>query len=101
MAERWAGLEGRLAEACRDDSECSDALDARLAIMLQRWSDLDIPGQVAVVTKAIESDCRSDPRSEWGDYGCRDQQAAMRLWATSRAEQVSAQLSAGPPQPLP
>lgn len=97
----YTALAGRLAEACRDDVGCSAALDARIALMLQLWSDLDIPGQVAAVTEAIESDCRSDPRSEWGDYGCRDQQAAMRLWAAARAEEVSTQLSVGPPQPSP
>ena len=32
----------------------------------------------------IESDCRTDPRSEWGDYGCRDALAALRDWVAAR-----------------
>ncbi len=93
----YDALVGRLAEDCRADATCSAALDDRVLELLFLWLEADIPGQAALVTKTIEADCRSDPRSEWGDWGCRDQQAAMREWVNARYDQVFAELEAGLP----
>ncbi len=87
----WGGGIGRLAELCRADAVCSAALDERIAAVLTVWEAGPFVAYVDAETARIESACRADPRSAWGDYGCRDAQAAMREWIRMRPDQVRAQ----------
>lgn len=75
---------GALAERCAASVPCKAALDEHIRHVLDVWDSADLPGFVAEQTVAIETACRSDPRSPWGDYGCRDAQAAMRAWVVAR-----------------
>lgn len=79
---------GALAERCAASAACKAELDDHIRHVLDVWESADLPGFVADRTVAIETACRSDPRSPWGDYGCRDAQAAMRAWVVARPARV-------------
>ena len=85
---------GRLVIDCRNDEACSAALDSRIEDVLVAWELTDMPAFVEQTTLAIEEACRADPRSNYGDYGCRDAQEAMRAWVDARPDIVRAELSA-------
>lgn len=84
---------GDLAIKCAASVECAARLDERIQHVLDVWESSDLEGFVAAETVNIESACRSDPRSPWGDYGCRDAQEAMRVWTEARPGVVSGMLS--------
>jgi len=75
---------GRMAQRCAEAADCKARLDERIAHVLDVWQSEDMVGFVEAETVRIEDACRSDPRSPWGDYGCRDAQAAMRDWTAAR-----------------
>ncbi len=75
---------GRMAQQCAEAADCKARLDERMEHVLDVWQSEDMVGFVATETVRIEDACRSDPRSPWGDYGCRDAQAAMRDWTAAR-----------------
>jgi hypothetical protein len=77
-------LRGALAERCLASPACAAALDARIDHLLTVWEDERFPEWANGEMARIESDCRTDPRSEWGDYGCRDALAALRDWVAAR-----------------
>jgi len=83
---------GNLALACVESAECNARLDARLTNVVSVWTSSDLPGWVATETAKIEDACRTDPRSPWGDYGCRDAQIAIRDWTTARPGVVQGQM---------
>lgn len=87
---------GRLARDCRGDPACSAALDLALAEVLDLWEEIDLAAAVDHTTTRIEAACRADTRSNYGDYGCRDAQIAMRAWVRARPDIVRAALLAGP-----
>jgi hypothetical protein len=84
--------EGELAVLCAASPECASELDEHLASVLAAWDSSDVVGYVAAETARIEDACRTDPRSPWGDYGCRDAQAAMRDWTVARPGVVSGEM---------
>lgn len=84
--------EGDLALACRSDGACEAALDAFLAAVLINWDSGELAAFVDAETARIEDDCRTDPRSEWGDYGCRDALVALRKWVPARSALVRAEM---------
>ena len=84
--------EGDLALACRADEACEADLEAFLAAVLINWESGEFVAFVDAETARIEDDCRTDPRSEWGDYGCRDALAALREWVRARPAIVGAEL---------
>ena len=79
-----ASFYGRMAQRCAEAPDCAARLDERMAHVLDVWQSEDLVGFVAAETARIEDACRTDPRSPWGDYGCRDAQAAMRDWTAAR-----------------
>ena len=86
-------LYGELAMRCRASSECSARLDARIERVLQHWDEDAFAATVQAETARIEGACRADPRSPYGDYGCRDAIAAMNAWVEARPAIVRAQLT--------
>jgi hypothetical protein len=88
----YDGLGGALAERCLASTACKARLDARVANLLSVWEQSDVSGWVASETARIESDCRADPRSEWGDYGCRDALVELRSWVAARPDVVRGQI---------
>ncbi len=92
--EVYQALYGRLGIDCRASAECSAALDLAIEAVLVTWEGIDLAAYVDETTAAIEADCRADPRSNYGDYGCRDAQAAMRDWVRARPAAVRAELAA-------
>jgi hypothetical protein len=85
-------LHGRLAKDCRQSAACTAALAARIEDVLATWESVDLAAYVDLQTRRIESACREDPRSPWGDYGCRDAQELMCAWVSARPAVVRAQL---------
>ena len=83
---------GRMAQRCAEATDCKAHLDERMAHVLDVWQSEDMVGFVEAETVRIEDACRSDPRSPWGDYGCRDAQAAMRDWTAARPSIVRSEL---------
>ncbi len=77
-------LGGALAERCLASPACASALDARIDHLLGVWDDAGFADWATAEADRIESDCRTDPRSDWGDYGCRDALAALRDWVAAR-----------------
>lgn len=84
--------DGELAVRCAASTECAAKLDERISHVLDVWESSDLEGFVAAETVNIEEACRADPRSPWGDYGCRDAQEAMRTWTTARPDIVRGML---------
>lgn len=77
-------LQGALAERCAAAPDCAAALDARVERALGVWEEAGFADWAVSEADRIEADCRADPRSEWGDYGCRDALAALRDWVRAR-----------------
>ncbi len=91
--EPWDGAHpGRLYERCLESADCSERLAARVDHVLGVWEQRDMLAYVTAETARIEQDCRQDPRSPFGDYGCRDAQAALRAWVEARPDQMRAAL---------
>ncbi len=90
--EIHAELGGRIAADCRNDAECSAALDAKVADVLGVWESIDLSDYVDRTTYGIEAACREDPRSSWGDYGCAGAQEETRAWVAARPAIVRAEL---------
>ncbi len=89
--EPWDGAHpGRLYERCLEAPDCAARLAARVEHVLGVWEQNDMLGFVTAETARIEHDCRTDPRSPWGDYGCRDAQAALREWVEARPAMLAA-----------
>lgn len=88
----FGGSIGELTRRCHADAACMDALDAAITDVLTSWEGGAFYDFVDTETARIEADCRADPRSEWGDYGCRDAQAALRDWVRARPAKVRAEL---------
>jgi spore coat protein CotH len=86
---------GDLTIRCAAAPDCAAALDDRIQHVLDVWDSAGFADFVAAETARVEDACRTDPRSPWGDYGCRDAQAAMRDWVEARPAQVEAQLAGG------
>jgi hypothetical protein len=81
-------LVGALAARCGAVPTCRAELDDAVAEVLGVWEEIDLASFVDTETRRIEEDCRQDPRSEWGDYGCRDAQEALRAWVAARPGEV-------------
>lgn len=86
-------LNGKLAMRCSQSPECLTRLEGRIDNLLSVWDQAGVSAWVAAETARIEDDCRSDPRSEWGDYGCRDALAALRAWVDARPDVVRGELA--------
>ena len=82
---------GQLAANCDAVPECRARMDEHLDRVLATWEEMDLSGWAAAEAARIEADCRDDPRSEYGDYGCRDAQAALVSWIAARPDAVRAQ----------
>jgi len=85
-------INGRLTSMCLADVGCAPGLYAAIEQVLVTWESSGFADYVDAETARIEADCRADPRSEWGDYGCRDEQALMRDWVRARPEVARAEL---------
>jgi hypothetical protein len=85
-------LYGELAERCQDSPACLERLEERVRDVVSVWEQADLASWVDAETARIEDDCRADPRSEWGDYGCRDALAALRDWVRARPDAVRSEL---------
>ncbi len=77
-------LQGALAVRCAADPACAAALDARVERAIGVWEAEGFADWAVSEADRIEADCRADPRSEWGDYGCRDALEALRAWVRER-----------------
>lgn len=88
-------LVGELALRCMESPACAERFRQRLLHVLDVWEASDLVGFVDIETARIESACRADPRSAWGDYGCRDALIAMRAWVRARPDIVRAELVGG------
>ena len=86
---------GALAARCAEAPACADRLAERVEAVLEVWEATDFAGYVEAETVRIEDDCRTDPRSEWGDYGCRDALIDLRAWAADRPAVVRAEGTGG------
>jgi spore coat protein CotH len=85
-------LYGALAVRCRRSTECSARLDERILRVLGHWEEEGFAARVRADGARIERDCRADPRSPFGDYGCRDAIAALNAWAEARPDVVRGQM---------
>jgi hypothetical protein len=83
---------GSLTERCLPSTECAAKLHERIEGVLAAWETAGFSAWVNTETARIEDDCRADPRSEWGDYGCRDALIALRTWVDARPGIVRAEL---------
>jgi spore coat protein CotH len=91
--ESWEGATpGRLYTRCLASTACTEALRGRVDRVLEVWEAQDMLAYVTEETARIEQDCRQDPRSPFGDYGCRDAQAALRDWVEARPDEVRTEL---------
>jgi spore coat protein CotH len=88
-------LYGELAVRCVASPACAERFRERLLHVLDVWETSGFMDYVDTETARIEDACRADPRSEWGDYGCRDALIAMRAWVRARPDVVRAQLVGG------
>lgn len=77
-------IQGALALRCAEEPACAAALDARITRAISVWEGEGFADWATSEADRIEGDCRADPRSEWGDYGCRDALAALRAWVRER-----------------
>ena len=75
---------GVLAQRCDAIPACRARFEARIDAVLAIWEQEDLPAWVRAESARIEDDCRRDPRSLFGDYGCRDAIAAMNAWVAAR-----------------
>jgi spore coat protein CotH len=98
--QAWRGDEllptnfhGTLAQRCFDTDGCRARMKAHVEAVLDRWDAIDFASFAIEDIDAIEEDCRTDPRSEWGDYGCRDKLAELRERLRGRSDAVRAQLT--------
>lgn len=91
----FGSIHGALAERCLAASECADRLHERMEEVLGVWEESGFSAWVEAETARIENDCRTDPRSEWGDYGCRDALIELRSWVEARPGVVRAELESG------
>jgi hypothetical protein len=85
-------LNGRLATMCAADEACKARWYEVHEAVVEVWEQSGLGDFVDSETARIEADCRADPRSDWGDYGCRDEQAAMRDWVAARPAALRAEL---------
>lgn len=91
----YGEIGGALAQRCLASSECADRLHERVEDTLTTWEVSGFSGWVEAETARIENDCRTDPRSQWGDYGCRDALIELRSWVEARPGVVRAELESG------
>jgi hypothetical protein len=87
----FSKIGGALAERCVASSCEADLID-RIEATLEVYEQTDFSGWLDAETTRIENDCRTDPRSEWGDYGCRDALIELRAWVAARPGVVRAEL---------
>jgi spore coat protein CotH len=92
LTDELLPADGALAERCEAAPDCAAQLKAQIEEVLEVWEAGDFAAYAAAETARIENDCRTDPRSEWGDYGCRDALIALNAWISDRPAQVRAQL---------
>jgi hypothetical protein len=85
-------LEGELARRCLASSACGERLRTAVRAVTDELDSADFREELGQDHARITAACRADPRSPWGDYGCRDAQAAMREWVEARPDVVRAQL---------
>ncbi|MBM4389670.1 MAG: CotH kinase family protein [Deltaproteobacteria bacterium] len=85
-------MTGRLVEMCVADADCTEALRVATLAAVDTWESSGLGDFVNGETARIEADCRADPRSEWGDIGCRDAQAALREWVSARPAAIRAEV---------
>jgi hypothetical protein len=85
---------GALTERCLEVPECVTRLEERIEAVVVTWEDSGFVDWAERETERIENDCRTDPRSEWGDYGCRDALIGLREWVAARPGVVRAELAA-------
>ena len=84
---------GELMELCSADAACTERLEEAVEEAAESMAEAEYVAFVDDETARIEADCRADPRSSWGDYGCRDEQAAMRQWVRDRPAAVTTLLA--------
>lgn len=85
-------LDGALAERCWEAPSCQARMKAHVEAVLDEWDAIDFSAFALEDINAIEQDCREDPRSDWGDYGCRDKIEELRGWVSGRTAEVRSQL---------
>lgn len=83
---------GALAARCQAAPDCATQLHSHIQMVLDTWESTDFTAYVEAETARIETDCRTDPRSAWGDYGCRDALIELRSWAAARPDVVRTEL---------
>lgn len=88
-----AAYDGELAIRCLASPPCLARLDERLLSTIETWEEADLVNFIQIEGARIEEMCRQDPRSPWGDYGCRDALAAIEDYAASRPRAVRSQLA--------
>jgi spore coat protein CotH len=76
---------GDLADACRSDATCLDALRARVNDALAVWAEADIPGFLDDTAALLHDDCEADVRTE---IPCRYTQDEVLDFAHGRADAV-------------
>lgn len=75
---------GALAQRCDAIPACRAQFEARIEAVLATWEQDGFTAWVSAESARIENDCRMDPRSLYGDYGCRDAIDAMNAWVAAR-----------------
>lgn len=88
----WIDFYGALAEKCVEAADCKAEMAAGVERALAVLDTDAYRDWVDTETARIETDCREDPRSQWGDYGCRDALAAMRDWVKARPAVIRAEI---------
>lgn len=89
----WIDFRGNLAAKCVAAADCKAEMAAGIERAVSILESAEYADWVDAETFRIENDCRTDPRSQWGDYGCRDAQIAMREWVRARPAIVRADLA--------
>ena len=84
---------GALAVRCWASTGCQARMRAGVERVVETWRSEDFGSFALEEIDRIETDCREDPRSEWGDYGCRDQLVLLRDWVAGRADAVTEALA--------
>ncbi len=60
----YAGIKGRLASACINDTTCGPMLEQRVRDVLDMWETEDLHGWTAGVAEVIGPACAADPRKD-------------------------------------
>lgn len=89
----WIDFYGTLAQKCADSPNCTTEIAAGVQRAVTTLESETYTAWVETETTRIEADCRADPRSEWGDYGCRDALVALRDWVRARPSLIHADLA--------